>query len=210
MKPSFFFHHSFSLVHLVFGARHGAGSKLFIGLFCLPFFVFSAFGEPIAQSDFEHDTADWFAWNTTESSDGTSDGVLIEHVADEGADGSKGCLRIKIPEGVASENHPIRAGAALKIPSLPGSEEMPALVRIVLFARIEGDDGAPFLRIGRAGGAGTSSQIELSSEWEIYEVEISSPFPLHTLLFTPTDKSGTKISESPVLIDQVTVIEVLE
>lgn len=166
--------------------------------------------QSIGQWDFEQDTADWISWNTSNGDGGAEAAQFISHLSDEGADKTKGCLKIQIPAERSEGIHPIRLGAAVKIPGIPGSEEAPARVRIVFSAKTNGSDGPVFLRVGRAGGGGELSKTELSSDWQQYEVQVSSPHPLHTLLFTPTDKDGARVSESPVLVDQVEVTEVSE
>lgn len=188
-----------------------AGSWKFLGGVCCSLLVSAAaIAEPVGQWDFEQDTTEWVSWNKSEGKTGADAGQFISHSNDEGAGETKGCLQIQIPAELSEGIHPILLGAAAKIPKILGSEDAPARVRIVLSAKTKGSDGPVFLRIGRAGGGGEFSKIELSSDWQQYEAELSSPLPLHTLLFTPTDKEGVRISESPVLIDQVKVDEVLE
>jgi len=132
---------------------------------------------------------------------------FITYVPDDGAEGSKGCLKFDMEVDEDYSTHPSEVGIYARIQKIPGSEESPARVKVIFFAKSP-DSAVAFLRVGRQGADSGFKLVPLTPDWEKFEVAVRSPHPIQGVLFSPSDKYGNKIVPGPVLIDEVVVEDV--
>lgn len=132
---------------------------------------------------------------------------FISYLADDGANGTKGCLKIDMVVAEGYSKHPSECGAYASIRKIPGSAEAPARVKVTFYARCP-DQSVAFLRVGRLGAGGSNKILPLTGEWQRFEYVMSAPYNMNGILFSPTEKYGTTIVSGPVLIDEVTVEDV--
>jgi hypothetical protein len=132
---------------------------------------------------------------------------FITFVPDDGANGSKGCLKIDMEVNDDYSKHPSEVGIYARIQNIPGSEESPARAKVAFFAKSP-DSSVAFLRVGRLGAGAGFKIVPLTSDWEKIEVAFGAPHPIQGILFSPSDKHGNKIVPGAVLIDEVVVEDV--
>jgi hypothetical protein len=132
---------------------------------------------------------------------------FITYVPDDGAEGSKGCLKIDMEVNDDYSTHPSEVGIYARIQKIPGSEASPARAKVTFFAKSP-DSAVAFLRVGRLGAGAGSKIVPLTPDWEKFEVAFGAPHPIGGVLFSPSDKHGNKIVPGPVLIDEVVVEDV--
>jgi len=157
------------------------------------------------------------AWGTRREKIGVVDGQhsktideeanFTSHLADDGANGTKGCLKISFVVNEDYTKHPSECGAYASIRRIPGSAEAPARAKITFYARCP-DKSVAFLRVGRLGAGGDQKVLPLTEEWQKFEFVMSAPYNINGILFSPTDKYRAMIVSGPVLIDEVTVEDV--
>lgn len=144
-------------------------------------------------------------WKTVSHKSGERDkhADFITYVADQGANGTKGCLKMttQIEEGIS---FPSASGVYTNISKVLGSAESPAHLKVTFYAKAA-DQSTGYLHVGRLWGGGKKCIFPLSSEWEKFEAEISSPYDTDAILFCPSDKSGKEAINGEVLLDEVVV-----
>jgi hypothetical protein len=175
----------------------------------------------ILNGDFENDLAGWNAFDFVEGDDGkpanatTNDAVLKRVTPADGedmtADGSKGALRVTI-EGFEGRNTTKADGAeADMMPPLDKGQ----VYRVAFDAR--SISGARNLKVTRKWGGGKTEKggVELTSDWQRYELDVSLAYRSPSLMFSLTDRDlkprgNQRLGEGVFLIDNVTVTHVGE
>lgn len=130
---------------------------------------------------------------------------FIGYVADDGAAGTKGCLKVAIKITDNLFKYPTHVGVFPVLSStIKGSKESPARVKVSFYAKsLEPTPGC--LHIGREIGGSNRRILALTAEWQKFEVELTSEFSVNHILFTPTNKKGNEVVADAVLLDEVSI-----
>ncbi|MEI6492571.1 MAG: hypothetical protein WCO94_08480 [Verrucomicrobiota bacterium] len=161
----------------------------------------------VKNPDLSSDTAGWETMcmpRTDGASVRNKEANFISHVADQGAAGTQGCLKVstKLEEGTLNTTN--NTGACASIVKVSGSDETPARVKVTFYAK-SADHTTEYLYIGRVGGGGNKHALPITSDWQKFEVEISAPYPISGIIFCPTNKIGKDAVNGEVLLDEVAV-----
>jgi hypothetical protein len=132
------------------------------------------------------------------------EGRFMTYDGVDGANGTKGCLKIDMEVVEGYSKHPSEVGIFARIQKVPGSEGAPARVKVSFFAKSP-DDVVRFVRVGRLGSGGGNNVFPVTSEWQKFEFVLSAINPIDGVLFSPSNKYGNTIVPGPLLIDEVTV-----
>ena len=161
----------------------------------------------VKNPELSSDTAGWETMCMPRT-DGTSvrnkEANFISHVADQGAAGTQGCLKVstKLEEGTLNTTN--NTGVCASIVKVSGSDETPARVKVTFYAK-SADHTTEYLYVGRVFGGGNKHVLLITSDWQKFEVEISAPYPISSIIFCPTNKIGKDAVNGEVLLDEVTV-----
>jgi len=126
---------------------------------------------------------------------------FISYVEDDGVGTPKGCLKVTLAD-VSDDCTAWTSGAIMKLTN-PVPED--TKVKISFYAK--GLQGAVGLVVARSGGGGFTDAVELTDQWQQYDLFFSSKFETPYLVFSLRDRVRDRghIENGEFLLDQVSV-----
>jgi hypothetical protein len=178
--------------------------RLLIGGICMVWSSLVWGGTYIKNGSFETGIESWASKieGKTVSSPG-----FVTHVADDGAENTRGCLKavINIPDDASWYSH--SSGVVCSMSSIPAD----TTVRIHFYAKRK-PGSSPILSIARTFG-GAFETVELSKRWKKYSVDMTVPVETGSLIFSLVEdqnrKKSQKLVEGEFFLDELR-LEVLE